>query len=354
MANNFRWFDQPAQYSPGGMEDYVAGKNNNMGYQKSQQGLLSLLGASISGGIAPFVGDNQWLERRTKQQMEQQQADMEFQAALIKSSTDRQDKYRSDMLNKLQTIAYMKSAGLDPNAYGLGPSSVDTQSSVNVNQNEPIRPIDQKLPSLADAFPVREEKLITKKGLNTAGKPFFSQTVDPEYQKSLEIRNKQIAETSNIAPNLEKYLQGSKALREAIEGSPDTLPGVGSKLLGKGKNLLADISNSPWYTNYNTAFQQQYLPTLQALGSSKVVSDLETKNLIASLGEMTLPNAAKLKALEKLDEKVRIGAESKFKSFGMDSKKYSELFPESGRFVFGEKTGDGGNKKGSIKSKYGL
>lgn len=322
MANNFRWFDQPAQFTPGGMEDYVAGRNQDMGYQRSQQGLLSLLGAGISGGIAPFVGDNQWLERRTKQQMEQAQADNEFRAALLKLRQQGEESQQSkDFQNKyLQVLAGQQT-------------------------NPPLLANEQQ-PSLADAFPVKEQKLLTKQGFSTSGKPFTSQTVDPEYQKSLELRNANIKEASDIVPSIEKYLQGANLLKEAIANVKDVKPGFGSKYLSAGKNWLAEAGNAPWWTNYNTAFEQQYLPTLRALESSKVVSDKETANLIASLGDKTLPNEAKLKALESLNEKVRVGANAKLSGYGINKDKFKEMYPNSGTFVFGLKKSN--NKTGSI------
>lgn len=142
MANNFRWFDQPAQYSPRGMEDYVSGTNSDMGYQPSQQGFLSLLGAGISGGIAPFVGDNQWLERRTKQQMEQAQSEAEFRALLLKQ---RQQGNVNKYISPEQQIATLSrtrelaaAQGLDPNSIGFGVTatgsptlSIQPQNKIN-------------------------------------------------------------------------------------------------------------------------------------------------------------------------------------------------------------------------------
>lgn len=142
MANNFRFFSQPAQFTPSGMEDYVAGRNQDMGYKPAQEGFLSTLAAGISGGVAPFLGDYTWLERQNKQQMEQAQADNEFRAALLKLRQQEDvNKFISPekqiaTLNKTRELAAAQ--GLDPNTIGFSVTasgsptlSIQPQNKVN-------------------------------------------------------------------------------------------------------------------------------------------------------------------------------------------------------------------------------
>lgn len=301
---NLPLFDQPAQYSPRGMEDYVSRKNEDMGYQPYQQGFLSLLGAGISGGIAPFVGDNQWLERRTKQQMEQAQSEAEFRALLLKQRQQGMENQQSrDFQNKYLEI-------------------LKTQA-----QGQPLLQDTNTAPSLADAFPVKEQKLLTKQGFSTSGKPFTSQTVDPEYQKSLELRNANIKDLKETSDAMETFSVGIKQLRDAIEGTPEYKPGFASKPLAAAQNLYGNITNAPWYTNYDIAYQQNVLPAAQTQGASKVLSDRDLQNIIKSLGEYELPKKQKIEALDKLQNKVGAKLGSTLKAYGVDKSVYSQIYP---------------------------
>lgn len=189
MANNFRWFDQPAQYSPGGMEDYVSGKNSNMGYQPSQQGFLSLLGAGISGGIAPFVGDNQWLERRTKQQMEQAKSEAEFRALLLKQYQDTKEKNEAKkQLSELST-------------------SLNT-----VNEKDPF---------------------IMQPGISADGQVYYRPYQNPYFKQKMTVDTKVKTDT---AESLMKGLNNFDTLAGLIKSS-QALPkiGEGSEALVKGQ-----------------------------------------------------------------------------------------------------------------------
>lgn len=84
----FSLFDRRPQYDPRGMEDYVAGNNNDYGYTPGQRGGLSTLGSVLSGVGAAFAGDTQWLERQQARNQEEMQADLEFRAALQKQAID--------------------------------------------------------------------------------------------------------------------------------------------------------------------------------------------------------------------------------------------------------------------------
>jgi hypothetical protein len=85
-TNPTNYVNSKAQLTKGyAVDDSIAS-----GYAPRQAGILSLLGKSLTGIAAPFVGDTQWLQNETAQQLRQQQADQEFQALLMKNAMQKQ------------------------------------------------------------------------------------------------------------------------------------------------------------------------------------------------------------------------------------------------------------------------
>lgn len=318
-------FDKRAQYSPSGIEDYVSGKNTDMGYQGYQQGGLSLLGKALSGVGAAFAGDSQWLQRQTKMDQEAMQADLEFKAALQKQYQDMQDKKASrDFQDRyLQTIA---------GSGGLGTTPGFDQSSQ---------------PTLAEAFPIPGSALITKQGISSSGKPYTAQVTDPKYAKSLELRNTQIKDVEEFSKPLETFAVGLQSLREAVNNTPEFKPGIGGKFIAKGANALAAINNEKWYNDYDLAYNQNILPAAQSLGASKVLSDRDLENIKKSLGDYSTPRDFKIKAIDTLINKLGSTTESKLKAYGANKDIWSSIYPNASKEL-----GINKNQSGSVDPRY--
>lgn len=320
-------FDKRAQYDPRGMEAYVSGDNKNMGYQSGQQGFLSLLGKSLSGVGAAFAGDSQWLQRQTKMDQEQMQADLEFKAALQKQYMDMQDKNES---RKFQD-RYLQA--ITANNFNTMPGQMELEQNTE--------------PTLADAFPSPGSALITKQGISSSGKPYTAQVTDPKYAKSLELRNANIKDVEEFSKPLETFAVGLQSLREAVNNTPEFKPGIGSKFIAQGTNTLAGINNEKWYNDYDLAYNQNVLPAAQSLGASKVLSDRDLENIKKSLGDYSTPREVKVKAIDTLINKLGSTTESKLKAYGANKDIWSSIYPNASKELGINKT-QSKNKSGSI------
>lgn len=346
MANNFRWFDQPAQYTPGGMEDYVAGKNSTMGYQPSQQGFLSLLGAGISGGIAPFVGDNQWLERRTKQQMEQQQADMEFKAALQKQAMDRMEKNQA-----MQQLAKFS-------------SSLNT-----INEKDPF---------------------IMQPGISADGQTYYRPYQNPYFKQQMAVETKVKTDSAeslmkgiNNFDTLAGLMKSSEALPKIGEGASALFKGQMSEKIGSDlgfdpvtkaymKNVEGNAANlSKFFGDTGNiaiperTIARELVPLVtdsdqtKALKKANLINialqGMQSKSRIAGLDND--PNISeKLNSLSSMFDQYRQEAIT----LGVDPKRLNSFLQSNqSRYIKEQESNksklrDSGNESGFLKTKSGL
>lgn len=144
-------FDQQAYSFQPTTHDSYAKRNANPvnsaatpGYAPRQQGFLSLFGTALSGAVAPFVGDTDWLQKQQEMQLKQQQADQEFQIALQKLAENQQEKameraYKksSGELQRAYTAAILKSQGIDPSTYGLGGTATAASPNSSASTTSP-------------------------------------------------------------------------------------------------------------------------------------------------------------------------------------------------------------------------
>lgn len=199
-------------------------------------------------------------------------------------------------------------------------------------------------PTLADAFPLPEQSFIQTPYLSPSGNVGMSNKLDPQYNKQLEIRSSQIKEFEDFASALEKLSTRIEPLDNAIDSTPEFSPGVGSKLIAKGTNALADINNEKWYTDYDQAFNKTFLPAAQAEGMSKVMSDLDLQTQIKSLGDPTVPRSVKKQALQQIRESLGKYAESKINAFGVNKDIVSKIYPEASKTFLSNNNSTSGSK----------
>lgn len=134
MANPFKdftWFNQP-------------GSLNGETYTPGRQGGLSAIGKALSGISAPFVGDMDWALKNNQMDMQQQQADMEFQKFLIEQNFKEKNQggmspYEMAIISKLfpevdinsmmNPGAPMQTPGMPPAMGPTGPQSMSSPMS---------------------------------------------------------------------------------------------------------------------------------------------------------------------------------------------------------------------------------
>ena len=125
-TNPTNYVNSKAQLTKGyAVDDSIAS-----GYAPRQAGILSLLGKSLTGIAAPFVGDTQWLQNETAQQLRQQQADQEFQALLMKNAMEKQA-----MVSKGQAMKPVYTMGLDGKLIKV--DDIEDNGQVVANPNAP-------------------------------------------------------------------------------------------------------------------------------------------------------------------------------------------------------------------------
>lgn len=128
-TNPTNYVNSKAQLTKGyAVDDSIAS-----GYAPRQAGILSLLGKSLTGIAAPFVGDTQWLQNETAQQLRQQQADQEFQALLMKNAMEKQAalrKTQSVLTPEQQVETFVKTRGLAKDQ-GLDPDKLSLSVAAN-------------------------------------------------------------------------------------------------------------------------------------------------------------------------------------------------------------------------------
>lgn len=201
-----------------------------------------------------------------------------------------------------------------------------------------VTPEVNSVPTLQDAIPTPKPSFVQTPYLSSKGVGVGNK-VDPAYSKQLELRNNQIKELEDFASPLEKLADRIENLDKAIDGTPEFKEGFGSKLVAKGTNALADFNNEKWFKDYDLAFNKSFLPAAQAENMSKVMSDLDLKTQISSLGDPTAPRAVKKEALKQIRDSLGKYSASKVSAFGADKKVLSKIYPNASR-VFG--LGDSG------------
>jgi hypothetical protein len=212
-----------------------------------------------------------------------------------------------------------------------------------------IAPTESAMPTLQDAIPVPKQTFIQTPYLSATGKVAVQNRLDPSYNKNLELRNAQIKELEDFAAPLEKLASRLEVLDKAIDETPEFKEGFGSKLVAKGKNALADFNNEKWFRDYDLAFNKTFLPAAQAEGMSKVMSDLDLKTQIQSLGDPTAPRSTKKSALQQIRESLGKYADSKLNAFGANKEVISKIYPNASKEFLGTKLENKIDKNAAIE-----
>jgi hypothetical protein len=326
-----RLFDQPAQYNklysmnPDGTRDESIQPRET--FVPREQGFLTTLGKTLSGVGAAFAGDTQWSQRQQQIEQAQYQADLEFRARMLmnqrQAQEDASQKQYRDMNMQLmaEQIRTMREQSLQ-NKPIQGP------------QLQPPLVENKVTPTLSDAITIKDPKTIVKQGVY-GGKVSRQEILNPDYTKALEMKNFAIKDVKEFSDPLEKLASITDNLETAIRNTPDFGTGPGSKLKAQARLFAAEQNNEKWFTDYNTIFNQSFLPLAQASGQSKVLSDLDFTSQIKAIGESTLPKAAKLEALNKMKQNLASNLPAKLNALGVDVETYKKIYPKIGEKFLG-------------------
>lgn len=322
---DFRWFDQNSNYSydPKALESYVGGQElTPSNYTPYKKGALSVLGQTMQGIAAAYSGDTGYGLKQQQLDQQQYQADLEFRAKLMSSQLQKQQSDRNyDLMN-----SYVSSLSGGPNPLQSDPS------------------MEGSTPTIFDVIPKPTPSYIQTPSMNN-GKPGFRNQVDPAYSKDLDIWKSGVKDISDYSSNVESAATGALALRQAISNMPKLEPGFQNVIGNQATVLKAQFGNDKWYTDYDQAYNQNFLPYAQALGASKVLSDKDLEVLKSSLGNKFTPTQAKEHALNLLKDKIGSTLNTKLDAAGAKKDLYGQLYPNAAKEFLG-----GGNAQGGANS----
>lgn len=355
MANDFRWFDTPGKelLSPSNQGDPRV-----VGYQPSKRGALSILGQTLAGightfGSAYGTGDPMYFQKTQAMYNDEVQAEMEFQAQLMRQRAVDLENESQKRLRDAQTNYYLGQAELvnNPEKFDQYIQAINNNSGTMLpspgttllpgqmplpgQAPAPAVQQEQKQPTLKDAFVIDTPKMIYKKSVTSTGKPQISQIINPDYAKELERVNKSSAELGDFFDSTEKLSVVLNELEKSIQAIPKEYRaenmklGPLNKLGGKMAMGYADMSNQKWFRDYQQSLNNSFMPIAQSEGLSKVLSDLDLTTQVKALGSEDSPIYTKERAIQIIKDKIKSSSVSKLKAAGAREDIVSSLYPNT-------------------------